>query len=99
MMTGGNGDVFRTGILDSLHPSVCVELRRVEGLSQLRVFLIANVLVLHHPLAHSHHRVEPPMQEDTELLILKLLTCLNVFRRGMIGFLCPTRVRKEHDYN
>ena len=72
----GDGDVLRAASLDGLDPLVGVEQRGIERGGEFRILLIVDVAVLHHPFALSEHRVEAPVQEDAEFLVLKLRLCL-----------------------
>ena len=88
VMTGGNGDILSPSSFDCTYPSIGIELRRVESFSQLRIFLIVNISVGHNPFGYTHHRIEPPVQENSKLLILKLLTSFKIFCRWLIRCLC-----------
>ena len=56
-----NGDILCTSSLDSFNPSICIELWRIEGFSQLRIFLVVDIPVSHNPFGCTHHWVESPM--------------------------------------
>ena len=78
MVTAGDGDVLGTRSLDLRHPFCRIELRRIETRSQLGILIPMDVTVVHVPLAPGGHAIDAPMQEDAELVVLKLLTSLQV---------------------
>ena len=85
VVTRGECDILRPSILEGLHPFVGIELRRIEAVGQMAVFLIVDVAVVHHPFALSQHGVDAPMEEDAEFLVLKLLLRLLDFRGRLIA--------------
>lgn len=52
---------------------------RIESSSQMLVLRIIYVPVLLNPFAVGKHRIDAPMQEDSEFLVLKLLACQDEF--------------------
>ena len=71
VMARSQRDVLRPGILDGPHPGVRVELRRIEARSQMPVLQIVQAPVVHHPFAVRHHRVDAPVDEHAEALVLE----------------------------
>ena len=84
----GDGDVLCAGCLYRRYPCVGIELGGIECFCQLGVFPVVDVPVCHHPFARTDHRVESPMQEDAELLVLELFACLEVLCCRLVRFLC-----------
>ena len=76
VMTGREADVFRSGSLKSRYPLGSIEVGGIEASGQFSILLPVEVPVVHHPFAISHHAVDAIMEKDTELVILKCLTCL-----------------------
>ena len=76
VMTGREADVFGTGRLESRYPLSRIEVGGIEATGQLGILLPVEVPVVHHPFAIGHHAVDAIMEKDTELVILKCLTCL-----------------------
>ena len=65
------GDVFHAGALCQHDPFVRVETGWIEALLELFVFLDRDFFVEHDPFAAAEQRVDPPVDEETELRILE----------------------------
>ena len=85
VMTTGYGDILGTRSLDLGYPFRCIEFRRIESRSQLGILIAMNVTVVHIPFSLGSHAIDTPMEENTELIVLKLLACLQVFWSRCIG--------------
>lgn len=60
------------------------------------ILLIIKVLVRHGPFSGSQHTVYPPMQEDTEAIVPKLLTGFQVLLRRLVSLrLCGAHKKKQ----
>ena len=99
VMTCGNGDILSPSSFNCAYPSIGIKLQRVESFGQLRIFLIVNVSVGHNPFGYTHHRVEPPMQKNSKLLVLKLFTCFKIFCRWLIRCLCHADIIHQQGCN
>ena len=88
VMTTSYGDILGTRSLDLGYPFRCIEFRRIESRSQLGILIAMNIPVVHIPFSLGSHNIDTPMEENTELIVLKLLTSLQVFGSRCIG-LCP----------
>ena len=84
MVASSEADILGTRSLDGSHPFGSIKLRRIETASQLGILLIVQILVGHCPFAGGEHAIQSPMQEDTELIILKLLSRFQVLWRRLI---------------
>ncbi len=80
----GEADVFRPRRLDGFDPFLRVEAGGIEARRQFGVFLVVQVLAVHHPFALRQHAVQPPMEEDAELVVLELFAGFQVLRRRHI---------------
>ena len=78
-MTGRETDIFGSRSLDGSHPFGSIKLRRIEAASQLSIFLVVQILVGHRPFARCQHTVQAPVKEDSELVVLKFLSRLEIF--------------------
>ena len=84
MMASGEADVLGSRSLDGCHPLRRIEMGRIEATRQLGVLLVVQVLVGHRPFARGEHTVQSPVQEDTKLIVLELLSRLQVLRGRLI---------------
>ena len=89
-MSGGEADILCPRRFDGRHPLARIEARGLKASSQLGILFIIEVFIGHCPLARSQHRVEPPVQEDAKLSVLKVAARLKIFFRGLI-MLCGLR--------
>ena len=85
VVTRGDGDVTSTGILDGAYPLVGIKARWIETCGQLGILVTVDALVEHDPLAIGEHRIDTPVDKDTELVVLELLAGLEVLLGGDIG--------------
>lgn len=85
VMPGCEADVLCPGCLDGRYPFGRIELGRIKAARQLGILLIIQILVRHGPFSGSQHAVYPPMQENTETAIPKLLTGFQIFLRRLIS--------------
>ena len=79
---------FAPADLASLTQASGVEPRRIEARRELGVFGDRQLVVVHHPLALAHERIDPPVDKEPELGVFKPAPGLVVdfaCRRGLIG--------------
>ena len=87
---------LETGAFADAHPSGSIEFGRIETSRQFGILLIIKVLVRHGPFSGSQHTVYPPMQEDTEAIVPKLLTGFQVLLRRLVSLrLCGAHKKKQ----
>ena len=87
MVSRRYGDVAGAGILDGANPLVGVEARGIKASWQLGILVTVNFLVEHHPLAVGKHRIDAPMDENAEFVVLELLAGFEVLLTGHIACL------------
>ena len=86
MVARSDGDILGTGSLDLAHPLGGVETGRIETAGILGIFLIGNVLLMHHPFSLGQHGIHAPVDENTEFIVPELLFGSHDFRRRHIAF-------------
>ena len=84
MMACCEADILGSRCLDGSHPVVGIELRWVEASGKFLVLFVVEILVGHCPFARREHAVQSPVQEYSELGILKFLACFKVLLCGLI---------------
>ena len=79
MVTGGKGDIFRAGILDSAHPFCRIEVGGIESSGSLGIFFGADIVVVELPFSLSEHTGYAPVKKNAESIVGKLLPSLEIF--------------------
>src|SRR5262245_47928089 len=85
MMLASDGDVLHSGRFGQRDPFARAELRWIELRRDLLVFRNRNFLFVHYPFALTQDAVHSPMDEHSELCILKPLASSLVGRTRSVG--------------
>ncbi len=86
MMTGGECYVLGSAFFYGADPFGCVEVCRIEAGGCLCVLFGCDIVIVQVPFALGKHAVDAPVQEDSESVVGKFLSCLKVFRsRYIVG--------------
>jgi hypothetical protein len=85
VMFGRHRDVAHAGAFGHCNPDSRIELRGVERGRQLLVLADRRLVIVHHPFAVAQLAVDAPMDEQSELGILKPSACLQVLGRRLIS--------------
>ena len=92
MMTRGEADIFCSGSLDCLNPSMRIKRDGIESAGRLGIFLRVYTFIKI-PFSLCEHTVDSPMEEDSEPVILEPFASLYIFFCRNIVLLCTSHKR------